>query len=451
MLSFVQNWFGPKPSPIGVDFGTDCLRLAQVAWVEGDHRLVAAASCDVPSHVRGNPAARMQFFSEAVRDLLSQGRFRGRQAVLALPAASMHVLHLKLPKLTEDELKKALPFEVRGKIAIDPSQAILRQHVAGEIYADGEPRQEVIVMAAHRELVNNLLAAAAKARLDVVGMNVEPKATIDCFSHVHRRRSDAETVTCYVDIGAASTRAVIALGTDVLFSRTIPLGGDEFTRAVAAAIGSGFDEAKMLRLQMAAGPAPSAAQVMDDPRGKREIDRAGGAESVAEEDNTTIGDVPSEENSFALLSAGLSKRQQRRDESEPSTSATAVATAPATAAPSVPLKKAEAAQHETALRLVDELNLCRRYHEATFPSKPVQKLIFVGGEARHRTLCQTLARQLGLAAQIGDPIVRMGKNSEIGIESGIDRRQPQPAWAVAIGLSMGPKHAAVAAAKAEAK
>jgi hypothetical protein len=32
----------------------------------------------------------------------------------------------------------------------------------------------------------------------------------------------------------------------------------------------------------------------------------------------------------------------------------------------------------------------------------------------------------------------MGRNSEVGIESGIDRRQPQPGWAVAIGLSLGP-------------
>jgi hypothetical protein len=29
-------------------------------------------------------------------------------------------------------------------------------------------------------------------------------------------------------------------------------------------------------------------------------------------------------------------------------------------------------------------------------------------------------------------------NSKIGIESAIDRRHPQPAWAAAIGLSIGP-------------
>jgi hypothetical protein len=49
---------------------------------------------------------------------------------------------------------------------------------------------------------------------------------------------------------------------------------------------------------------------------------------------------------------------------------------------------------------------------------------------------------MGLAAQVGDPLVRMGRISEIPIESGLDRRQPQPAWAVAIGLSFGTRKSA---------
>jgi hypothetical protein len=58
---------------------------------------------------------------------------------------------------------------------------------------------------------------------------------------------------------------------------------------------------------------------------------------------------------------------------------------------------------------------------------------------------------MGLAAQVGDPLVRMGRISEIGIESGIDRRQPQPGWAVAIGLSMGPGPGEAKAEKSEAQ
>jgi hypothetical protein len=32
-------------------------------------------------------------------------------------------------------------------------------------------------------------------------MNVEPKALVDCFTNIYRRKSDAEQTTCYVDIG----------------------------------------------------------------------------------------------------------------------------------------------------------------------------------------------------------------------------------------------------------
>jgi Tfp pilus assembly PilM family ATPase len=88
-------------------------------------------------------------------------------------------------------------------------------------------------------------------------------------------------------------------------------------------------------------------------------------------------------------------------------------------------------------RLIEEIELCRRYYEGTFPSKPIERLIFVGGEAKQRSICQHIARQMQLAAQVGDPLVRMGRISDLGLETGIDRRLPQPAWAVAIGLSMG--------------
>jgi Tfp pilus assembly PilM family ATPase len=105
------------------------------------------------------------------------------------------------------------------------------------------------------------------------------------------------------------------------------------------------------------------------------------------------------------------------------------------------MEKARQVEHacrEALGKLTEELDLCRRYHESTFSTRPIDRLVFVGGEARHRNLCQQIARQMSLAAQVGDPMVRMGRTSDVGVESGIDRRQPQPSWAVAIGLSMGP-------------
>jgi type IV pilus assembly protein PilM len=371
--------------------------MAQVQVVDGEHRLTAAASADVPSHVRNNSAAKLAWFAETARDLLSQGGFKGNSAVLGLPASMLLIQHLRMPKLDEETLRKTLPFEARGKLPVDPGACLLRHIIAGDIFSDQEPKTEVILMAAAREFVNQFLDAASRARLDVTGMNVEPKAMIDCFAHVYRRKIDRETTSCFVDIGALATRAIIARGDEVLFARSIPFGGDHFTRAVAAAMSLTFEDAKLLRIQ-------SAAQSPADERSEpRQVEK------------------PPVEQSFALLGAA--------------------------SPPSEPVKpthrdprhvQVEQACGEPLTRLIEELSLCRRYHESTFPNRPVDRLIFIGGEARQRWLCQRIARQMQLAAQIGDPMVRMNRTTEVGIESGIDRRHPQPGWAVALGLTMGP-------------
>jgi type IV pilus assembly protein PilM len=426
MLGFVQSWFKQGANPIGIDFGTDTLRLAQVEFVNNDFKLVAAASADVPPHIRHEPSARLEFFVETTRELLVNGGFRGRKCVLALPAASMFVQHLRIAPMDDAELKKALPFEAAGKLPIDPTFALLRHIVAGEVYQDQEAKQEVVVMAASRELVNQLLATAAKAKLDVVGMNVEPKALVDCFAHVYRRKTDADLTSCFIDIGAAASRAVVARGSQILFARVIPVGGDHFNRAVASALKISADDAKVLRIKLA-HTQPAVAETVVE-----------AAQKAVEPDPTG-----EEQNSFALLGAGLSAAAKSREDANGG--GTAVLEVPAAVAAAVaPVRseseasRVEAACREPLARLIEELGLCRRYYESCFSSKPIDRLIFVGGESRQTWLCQGIAREMGLSAQLGDPLVRMGKTTTVGIESGIDTKQPQPAWAVALGLSMGP-------------
>jgi Tfp pilus assembly PilM family ATPase len=282
-------------------------------------------------------------------------------------------------------------------------------------------------MAAARDLVNSLLASAAKAKLDVIGMNVEPMALVDCFNHIYRRKSDQAAVNCFVDIGFKSTRAVIAEGEKILFARNIPIGGEHLNRAVSTALGIGTEEAKLLRIKLC-----QVQPAMDEHRAKQEI-RAGETPEATEE-------------SFALLNASLAasekqKKSEAAEEGGVATVAMPVVKKVKGKLPSDPAEQivmVEEALHEPLEKLVAELGLCRRYHEATFQNKPVEKLVFVGGEAKQRRLCQHIAREMTLAAQVGDPLVRMGRISEVGIESGIDRRQPQPGWATAIGLSLGP-------------
>jgi len=89
------------------------------------------------------------------------------------------------------------------------------------------------------------------------------------------------------------------------------------------------------------------------------------------------------------------------------------------------------------MNLAHEINQCLHYYESAFRNQPAERIVFVGGGAYDKRLCQTLARQLNLPAQIGDPLVRVRRPEGVRLPMGLERREPQPNWAVAVGLSLG--------------
>jgi sugar (pentulose or hexulose) kinase len=85
--------------------------------------------------------------------------------------------------------------------------------------------------------------------------------------------------------------------------------------------------------------------------------------------------------------------------------------------------------------LAGDLKMCVRYYESIFPGRTADRVIFVGGESRHVAMCQRVAQQLGLPATLGDPLARLIKDGVT--RTTVDLRQPQPGWAVAVGLGIG--------------
>ena len=92
--------------------------------------------------------------------------------------------------------------------------------------------------------------------------------------------------------------------------------------------------------------------------------------------------------------------------------------------------------------ITDEISQCLRYTESAFRNRSVDRLVFVGGQAHNKRLCQSIAQRLNLPAQVGDPMVGIKPAQGVRQAIGFDLRQPQPAWAVAIGLSLGAEMAA---------
>ena len=391
------GWNRTRYSPIAVDFGDNGLKLLQI--VPGDPpRLLAAGVATIPADI----ADRWGFYSDSVRRLVKEFPFKGRRAVCTTPAHQTLIQHLQIAGADLADLDRAVGEELRSRLNIDPSRMVVRHFTVGQFVRNGTPRQEVICAAASRDTVLRHVGILKQVGLETAGIYSEPQTIVQAFAHLYRRRDDHERTTCFMDLGASTVKVVISHGTKMVFAKTI--------HNVALASES--------RDEVDSPTAPAEPRAPGAPHGPV-ID----VESTLEDGLDTSDTVSSDRRGPVGTDRSVTARR----------SGLAVLDAPAASAETTN----DSSEQDSALDcLVDELQLCLRYHQGMFPERCVEKVVFLGGGAKQTGRCQQIAKALRITAQLGDPLARLVRSDGGATASGLDMRQPQPGWAVPMGLCL---------------
>ncbi len=210
--------------PIGVDIGSGAVKLVQLQSVKDGVELSAYGAVDIPQYCRQNEFERMEFLVRHIPRIIRGGNFGGRKCVLGIPAEETFVRHIKIPRVDSRHMDLAVSRGVQSELPYPTQEAVIRHIVAGEVYCDGEVREEVIVVAIPLETMDSYLNMAQQAGLRVVGVNIESMATVECFSHLFPWGSDPGHTALYIDLGLTSTQVVIARGKNIIFARNLECG-----------------------------------------------------------------------------------------------------------------------------------------------------------------------------------------------------------------------------------
>jgi type IV pilus assembly protein PilM len=425
--SAAMNTLGGGALPIAIDFGVASLKLLQLAAGEPPS-LLAAAALDTPEQLIGDPAKRFEFQFMALPRLLKSAGFKGKRAVCGIPAGQMFVKHMQFPKAENVDLADLVAAGVPQHLGCAPEALILRHFAVegaqalGPAAAQGGVKQEVICMAAAREFVGRIMGAVREAKLELVGIHPEAVATVAAFEAINRRAADAHVATMYLDVAAGTTKVWIAHGTTLAFAKVIQMGGRDLDAAVARTLDVAPAEARARRLAASVLVAPAAVPMALQQRPGLVQTSASPAVMLEGQAPAPGADAP------APVATGAERRVGR--------------VAPGLTPQVADQGAADVAPPELGLEdaldaLNDEIAMCLRYYEAMFPGKRVDRVIFHGGEARHRGLCQHVARRLRLPAHVADPLARMARTGKEPV-LGVDFTTPQPGWTVPFGLSLCP-------------
>jgi type IV pilus assembly protein PilM len=236
-------------SIVGVDLDTDSVAAA----TPGGLADVETAVEPLPDGaVNGGEIVDVEAVSSALRELFDRGGLPKRVR-LAVASQGVAFRTVRLP-LIEDQaqLKAAVRFQAQETIPMPLDSAVMDHQVIGaEIGEDGSRQIDVAVVAARRQSVDALLAAARGAGLDPVGIDFAAFGMIRALAPgsvapVPVQPGVAEeyaTATLYCSLGGV-TNLAIARDFACLFSRVAQFSVRGIAEDLAASTGLPIEHAE---------------------------------------------------------------------------------------------------------------------------------------------------------------------------------------------------------------
>ncbi len=374
MISWKLKTRGQRP--IGLDIGHNSIKMIQLAVNEGHISILAADKVHIDAGINGDGEERRSFVISAIKQMLTEGNFRGRNVVSCLPSDKLKITSLRLAEAETQEIEQVLRKEVGQRFGLDPDKDTINYVLAGNVQQGDEIKNELILFAADDETIKNHIGMLEEAQLRPVAIDTIPCALFRSFERSLRRQEDREHTVVFVDVGSRFTTVVFGRGGEISFVKQIPIGGEKFNREIAAKLGISINETETLR-------------------GKLRMERIASGSYLQE-----------------------TPPQNTANEGCLDTSTRQVIVDAISAA---------------AEELAREISLCFRYYTVTFRGKRVERAVFAGGEAYEGILLNVLRRQLAVEIEVAQPLKGFDM---MNVNFDSDKRGLLCEWAVAVGLSL---------------
>ncbi|MDH7598774.1 MAG: hypothetical protein QHH07_03925 [Sedimentisphaerales bacterium] len=213
---------------IGVDMTRQGIRIAQLAEQGNIPGLLAGTWTARPEQIQPNTEDWYRWATQAIRQSLSSGPFKGKAAVGTLRPDQVVVETMRIQASDDPKADEAVLARLRGPSG---QRWTAQDALVRFLQID---QQVSLVMAAERRLIDATLAIMEGAGLDPMAIIPWPQALAACYARFFgRRQSDLQAVVILVYFEPTQTEVVICRHGMPLFARCMPIGTDNLAEPAA--------------------------------------------------------------------------------------------------------------------------------------------------------------------------------------------------------------------------
>lgn len=217
---------------VGLDIGSKTIKIVELQKSGNLYSLAASGIVGFS----GNSVEKtidekeLSGLAQIIKKLHHEAGVSSRDVTISIPEQAAFTRTISFPMLTDAEIASAVKWELEQYIPI-PAQEAISQHTILERNEKSSPPQVVVLLvAAPRTLVEKYTKLITLAGLNPVAVETELIA-------LTRALAPVDKTSLLLNMGANSTTIALAKNGSLSFSRSIPIAGDAFSRAVAQGLG----------------------------------------------------------------------------------------------------------------------------------------------------------------------------------------------------------------------
>lgn len=223
----------------GLDIGTSAIKVVQLKKSFGKYELVSFGSTPVPEGVsQSDSDIDKKKVSEEIKKLIHSMHLVTKNVMVSLPGSAVFTTVINVPKMPLAELKKAIGYQAEQNIPLKISEVKIDWQVIGEVPAKNEIM--VMIIAAPIAKTKKIMDICEESGLELSAVETNAVAAA-------RALQTNEPLYMIVDIGTFMTELTVVRNGIVSLTRTIPIGGQVMTRAIAQSLGMEEEQAEQFK------------------------------------------------------------------------------------------------------------------------------------------------------------------------------------------------------------
>jgi type IV pilus assembly protein PilM len=221
----------------GIEIGATAVTVAEIEGSPKKFRLVGAGRAPIEAAPAGEE--RIKAVAQAARAAFKAARASKEQVVVGIAAGDVIIREIQLPFTDEEQIKKVIKFESESHLhSCDIDDVV----VAFQKFAESGPKSRVLIFAVKKDDIRDALDALDRIGIDPMHVTFDAAGLFGLWRALPPGAGEGTNVV--LDVGEATTMALVTVGEHVRMARGLRLGTETITKAIASDLGVPKEEAR---------------------------------------------------------------------------------------------------------------------------------------------------------------------------------------------------------------